>query len=507
MNYACSDVSKHFGGVRALNEVSLSVSSGEIRALFGGNGSGKSTLAKIIGGYVSPDGNSKLLIDGKQIAVGSPADAKRHGIVVTSQELSLFYNLRTDLNVCLSSLPAATIPGVLNHRKIVEKAKGSLSRIHEEGLLFRKLAQLQENKKYMMEFAKALSQEVGLLIVDEITSPLFGEEFTVVKDVLMGLKDRGVAIIFISHRMGEIYSFCDSVSVLRNGEHIKTDLLRNIDKDELLRLMTGKEKANGLGETAESLANPVSSAGGYPAEKGLLLAVDQLSLPGYSGHLSLRVRKGEFVGIAGLQGQGQSEVVRALFGLYGHQRYELDGKEVLIRSPREAIRRGIGFISGNRELEGVFRDRSLQENLEIVKRCVLHRGKIATRTVMEDYKIIAEHPQSPISSLSGGNQQKVIIGRWLTLDPKVLLADDPNKGVDVQARSDIHLLLEKIVGRGHSIVMVSSDDEELAAIGRRIANARILIMYHGEVVRELTGDEITVFNIVNYSHPTEAKEP
>jgi ribose transport system ATP-binding protein len=485
----CTSIAKSFGAVKALRDASLIVKPGEIRALFGGNGSGKSTLAKILAGTVAPD-SGEILLNGKAVHIKSPICSKKLGIVATAQELSLASNLSVATNVLLSCLPSH-YQFFLDKKVIQEKARKQLEKLKLSNLLEMEIGELPNNQKYMVEFAKAMVQEPKLLIVDEITSALFSQDFEIVKKVLFEISEKGVPIIFISHRMNEIYDICQTVTVMRNGATIGTYNLKDISHNELLSQMSGKEVVT---ETMEA----INTASFIPKDgKKVMISVQDLTLPKFGHKISLQASAGQFIGISGLQGQGQSEFIRCIFGMMGPVNLEIDGKMVEFNSPLTAIQHGIGFVSGDRENEGIFSERSIQENINAVCKLVLRKGEANCKKVIADYGVVMNNLSQSIKSLSGGNQQKIVIGRWTSMNPKVLLADDPNKGVDVQARHDVHLIFKQLVESGSTVIMVSSDDEELVNISNLISESRVFIMYEGQIVKTLKGTEITVENIVS----------
>lgn len=486
----CKNIAKCFGAVRALRDASITVKPGEIRALFGGNGSGKSTLAKILGGTVAPD-SGQIIMNGEDVHIKSPVCAKKLGIIATAQELSLAPNLSVATNVMLSCLPLKQ-RFFLDRKMVEDKARKQLEQLGLSHLLECEIADLPNNQKYMVELAKALIQEPRLLIVDEITSALFSQDFEVVKKILFELRDRGVPIIFISHRMNEIYSICQTVTIMRNGATLETYDLKNISHNELLSQMSGREV---IKEDIEV----VDTASFQNENQKVMLSIDKLTLPKFGHQIAIHASAGQFIGISGLQGQGQSELIRSIFGMLGPVPMEVDGKRIECNSPLIAIKNGIGFVSGDRENEGVFSERSIQENLNAVRKLVLKKGEADYQKVINDYGVVMDNLGQPIKSLSGGNQQKIVIGRWTSMHPKVLLADDPNKGVDIQARRDVHRIFKELVDSGSTVIMVSSDDEELVDISKSIPQTNVLIMYEGQIVKTLQGDDISVENIVSAS--------
>ncbi len=484
----CKSVQKSFGSVVALESANIAVKSGEIRAILGGNGSGKSTLSKILAGTVKPN-HGEVILYGKPARLNSPSRSKRQGVVMTSQELSLFPNHTVEMNLTMCGIPKSL--GIFtDKKKVKEQAIHILSELKLAHLVGKTVEGLAPNEKYMVEFAKALVQKPKVLIVDEITSALYREEVELVRKTLFRLKEEGVLILFISHRMSEIYSICDSVTVMRNGETIATVGIREKTQNELLSLMSGRE----VSDFENTPTRTVKHREGPP-----ILAVPKLHLPKFNTELELTVQPGEFVGIAGLQGHGQSELVRTVFGLASPIQLTLNGNERHISSPRQAVTSGMAFISGDREREGTFGVRSLSENLGVVTELVMGNSGPKADAVLTNHGVKFNSAKQPIRTLSGGNQQKVVIARWTTAHPAVLLADDPTKGIDVQARLDVHHTLRTLMENGSGIVLVSSDDEELVQIAHMSPSAKILVMYEGQVVRVLAGSEITTENIISAS--------
>jgi len=497
----CRNVKKYFGGVKAVDGTSLNIKKGEVRALFGGNGSGKSTLAKIIGGVVSLD-SGEILINGKKVFIKSPRTADDLGIAITAQELSLFSNLSVEYNIMLDIIKKRS-KLFFDSKEIIESADGILSRLDHLDIAKKNIEELPENKKYIIELAKALIRNPKLLIVDEITSALHLQEFEIVKNVILEYKNKGIPIIFISHRLNEIFGLCDSVTVMRNGIDILTDDLDNISRQELLDLVAGKKNINGTDfeykKNETSIQERENNNALKNIDKKIVFSAKNIRIPFYKTELDIKAKRGEFIAISGLQGQGQSDFIRALFGLSGSVKVEIDENEINISSPLDAIKNGIGFISGNRESEGVFPERPIFENIDVVNNYVLKNQKANYKQISNKFQIKISDLSDPIKSLSGGNQQKTVIARWLIIKPKVLLADDPNKGVDVQARKDVHMIIKDLVESGSTVLMVSSDDEELADISNLIKNSKILIIYAGQIIKELTDYEISVPNIIHYS--------
>ncbi len=490
MTLICKGLSKSYGSVQALKNADITVEKGEIKAILGGNGSGKSTLAKIIGSIIERDAGD-ITWDGREVCLPSPKAAKKAGFVITSQELSLFNNLTVEENLMFCALPRGWFR--LDRRELRHRAAHYLDLVGLGRLAARKPNRLAPNEQYMIEFAKALAQDPKVLVIDEITSALYREDVELVRQLLHDLKNNGKSVLFISHRMSELYSICDSVTVMRNGETVADYPMQEKDELELLSIMSNRN--------LDSIRRHHHGHGGEP-DAPPLVRVDRLPIPAYRREIAFKVGAGEVVGVAGLQGHGQSDLVRSLFGINGEVAMHLDGEEVAIASPHDAVRHSYAFISGDREKEGAFSERSLAENLSAVTGLVKGEAVGDPDEVLDRYGVYRNNPRQLITSLSGGNQQKVIVGRWLSSRPKLLLADDPTKGIDVSARADLHKLFCEMAAQGSGVVMVSSDDEELVALAEKADNARVIVMYEGGIAATLRGDAITSENIAAASMPS-----
>jgi ABC-type sugar transport system ATPase subunit len=486
---------KHYGYVIALKDASIEVKEGEIRALLGGNGSGKSTLAKAIGGIIKRN-SGVIEIDGKEVNFNSPEEAKKHHVIVASQELSLFPNLTVAENIMACSLPVKR--GFSLDKSLMKtKTLEVLKRLNLGEILDSPMKRLAPNQKYMVEFAKTLVQNPRILILDEITSPLYREDVQIVKKVLHELKREGCMIIFISHRMHEIFDICDTVTVMKDGVSITDKNINETSATELLSLMTGLsvEELN-----IRNRIDKYSSGNKEGDEREVLLSLQKMKLANFGTEIDLLVRKGDFVGIAGLQGHGQSDLIRQIYGLQSNSGFEYKNAKFTSRSPRHSAKNRMAFISGDRTGEGIYPVRSVAENVKSVANLITKEKIKDPGDVLDRFGVkYNNQPKNFITSLSGGNQQKVVVARWLTTDPELLLTDDPTKGIDVQARYDMHHTFIELAKKGSGVVMVSSDDEELVEICKMTPNSRVLIMYEGEIVKELTGEAITAENILAYS--------
>ena len=488
------NIRKSFGAVVALKGADLSVKSGEICSLLGGNGSGKSTLAKILGGAVSKD-DGAISVDGNEIGICSPISAIGHGIAVTAQELSLFPNRTVLQNLSLLNTPKKFL--FYEDRAVARsRALKALERVGLESLLDSPVSKLSDNQKYLVEFSKALLFEPKILIVDEITSALRREEVALVGKILKDLAAQGRTILFISHRLNEIFDICSTVTILRNGEAVNTYDLGEVDENTLLSDMIGIEAKKRL---ASGMVNEENDA----ADRGeTLLSAKGITVFGYAGGpVDIELKKGEILGVSGLQGQGQSELLKTLYSIYGPIDVEINGKKKKIENPRSAIAAGMGYLTGDRIKDGVFVGRSIGENLVAVNNVVLNRPRLDCDKVLQESNVKYKSASDPIETLSGGNQQKVVIARWTSVDRKVILADDPTKGIDVAARRDVHEVFRRIASGGAAVIFVSSDDEELVTMAKTTENYSVVVMYNGAFVKRLYGKDINTNNIISASIP------
>ncbi len=484
-------ISKNFDAVKALSGASLQVNSGEIMALLGSNGSGKSTLMKVLSGLVNPN-EGTIVIDGKQVQIRSSADARRLGVAVAYQDLSLIPTMSIVDNITLGMEPKGKA-GMVDAKKARALTQQYLDKLKIDVDPDALVQFLMPSTQSMVEIAKALAMQPKILVLDEATASLHSDEVDILFDTLQQLKQEGMAIIIVTHRMNEIFRVCDRCTILKGGETVASGAIKDMDLDEIVFHMTGKR--------------PDHTAGGPAADHrehsdaDLLLDVRGLTMLPKLDHVDFRAYKGEVVGIGGLDGQGQADFIRAILAdehaSSGEVRYK--GRPVHYHSPADAIADDMGFISGDRARESVFPIRSVAENIFAAKGT---KGKLFTplskKTVldfaqkaMDDYGIVAGSPQHPASSLSGGNQQKLVVGRWIALPPSLLLLDDPTKGVDIHSRHEIHAILKKCLEDGMSVIYVSSDNEELLEI-----SDRIYVFYEGHISAHLAGADRTEEKLV-----------
>ena len=493
MSLEITDLAKHYGAVVAIKKANLSIQKGEIRALLGGNGSGKSTLAKVVGGVIDKNFGT-IKWDGKPINYKSPGEAKNNSVIITSQELSLFPNLNVSDNICICNLQKKAL--IVDKKMVIQKAKEVLLDMELDDILDTKISDLPPNKQYMVELAKAIVQEPKVFIIDEITSALYKKDVVVVHQQLMKLKEKGCIILFISHRMDEIYNMCDSVTVMRNGETICTHNINEKTEVELLSLMAGRKiTLNDSTKTQNKNFEKIDD----------LVRIENIPIESYSSSINLTIKKGEIIGIAGLQGHGQRDLLRALYGLDNNSNlinYKFEDKELSIFNSHKAVLNKIAFISGDREKEGTFSEGNLTRNLNVVISQVLKKTlPSSVDNIFKSFGIKYDSTKQKITELSGGNQQKIIVARWLISNPLILIADDPTKGIDVTSRMELHQEFIKLAKSGSSVIYLSSDDEELVNLTSLSNNSRVIVMYEGKVSAELKYTDITAENISAASMP------
>ena len=489
---------KRYGGVVALADGSLDVKSGEVLALMGANGSGKSTIGKIITGAVVPDGG-RLHLDGEEVNFSSPLAARRAGISAVYQELSLVPDMTVAENVWLANEPVAL--GRVRRKERTERTTRLLS-LFEDALgpsvgpgSF--VSALSPSDRQLVEILKALSREPRIMILDEATASLGARQVERLFELVGEWKARGMALIFISHRMEEVFSIADQASVLRSGKTVGTADLKETTEEELVGLMIE-------GGSAPGRAEKRAEASGRTA----LLETENLRSSVLEG-ISLELREGEILGLGGLQGQGQPDLLLALFGAVPHWgTVRLVGEDVRISHPRQAMRRGLAYVPGDRGGEGLLPIRSILENLLLPSWSRygpvlnLRQARKDSDDVSKDLRLKMGSLDHPVSSLSGGNAQKVVLGKWLMRDPKVLLLDDPTKGVDVGAKGEFYKILTDLRDRGVAILLHSSDDEELLSLCDRV-----LVMRDGAVHRELSGGDLNKSALVSASMGAAPGEP
>ncbi|RUU90762.1 sugar ABC transporter ATP-binding protein [Mesorhizobium sp. M7A.F.Ca.MR.176.00.0.0] len=482
-------ISKRYGGVRALEKAELSVSSGSIHAILGENGAGKSTLIKVMAGVVAPD-EGRMTLDGREVTFASPGAANKAGIVCIFQELSLVPELSVADNIVISDPPKRF--GMIDRkaqRRIAEEAlaRAGAADIHDIPPLAL-VKDLPLSRRQMVEIAKALARKPRILILDEATSALTATDVAKIFSVLKRLRSEGLALLYISHRMNEIAELADHCTVFRNGRNVASYKAGTKSDNEVVELMIGREYSH--------IFPPKPAA--VPATAAPRLEARKLSWADRLHDISLTVRAGEVVGIGGLDGQGQRELLLAFFGVLRGLSGQIliDGKPVSITSPSVARDDGIGMalIPEDRKTEGLMLPMTVRENLSFAALDRLSKAGIIDRAaeqrLIDDMvgllAIKTAGLDIPVGALSGGNQQKVVIAKWLMRQPRIILLNDPTRGIDVGTKQELYQLMRKLADAGAAILFYSTDYDEL--IG---CCDRVLVLYDGAVKRELVGAEIT----------------
>lgn len=482
-------ISKRFGGVTALSDVSLDAHAGEVHAICGENGAGKSTLMKILSGAIT-DYEGQLLLDGQPVRFNGPADAERAGIAIIYQELNLVPQLSCAANIFLGREP--TTAGVfLNDAQMAVEAAKQFRRLDANIHPQTKVRDLRIGDQQLVEIAKALSLNARVLIMDEPTSALTESEVDRLFLIIDTLKQQGVTILYISHKMKEVFHLADRITVLRDGRHIRTAPSDQLTPDAVINLMVGREIATlHLDETAKS-AEPVLRV------EGLSLADPKRPAEWVLENIHLNVHRGEIVGIAGLLGAGRTELLECLFGVSPHPpqgKIFMDQRPVQLRCPTDAIDHGIALVTEDRKTLGLFEQLNVGENISICKLDAVSAGPFVRQSreitqVNESIRRLAiktDGPGASITSLSGGNQQKCILARWMLTNPKLLLLDEPTRGIDVGAKAEIYVLLRELCREGLGILMTSSELPELLAVCDRI-----LVLCEGKLTAEFSSGEAT----------------
>ncbi|MBW8637278.1 sugar ABC transporter ATP-binding protein [Hoeflea sp. WL0058] len=486
-------ISKYFAGIRALQSVDFSCKLGSIHAVLGENGAGKSTLIKIMSGVLQPDAG-EILLDGKPVSFPTPQSANEAGIVCMFQELSLVPDLSVAENISISHPPRRF--GLINRREQVRRAEELLARVRCEDVDPNAVVrELSLSRRQMVEIAKALGKSPKVLILDEATSALTSRDVQTVYDLLAELKAEGVASLFISHRMHEVDALCDTLSVFRNGQHIETFAKGEKSEREIVHLMIGRD--------VEAQFPPKPPAPSLPGRGEPLLRVRGLSWQNRLNGIDLSVHGGEIVGLGGLDGQGQKELLLALFGVLRDVDGEvvIGGKKGIPSSPAAAksAETRLALVPEDRKTEGLMLGMPIADNLLASSFQRISRGPfidpvLSRKTVEEGIsrlQIKTGSASDPVMTLSGGNQQKVVIAKWLMIDPDVVLLNDPTRGIDVGTKQEIYKLMRDLANAGKAVLFYSSDYAELIGCCDRVS-----VLYSGRVVAEKQGDEITEESLV-----------
>lgn len=476
-------ISKQYPGVKALDSVDIEIRKGEIHALVGENGAGKSTFVNVIGGVVTPDSGT-LHFDGQEVHISSPSEATEIGISIVHQDLSLYPNLSIATNLYLSHLDEqgkVFIPD----KQINEQTREVLKRVGLDNIPpNRKVSNLQPGVQQLVEIARAIVQNAKLLVLDEPTSSLADREIKTLFRIVRELRDQGVSIIFVSHRLDEVFVICDRVTVLRDGKHITTVETSKINNSKLVNLILGRKMS-------EMYVSPKAYVPGQE-----LLRVENLTCYPKLQDISFALHEGEILGVAGLLGSGRSELVRVIFGLEKAQTGEvfLNGEPFRIRDPRQAIKHGIGYITEDRHKEGLVLERSIMDNVVLASLNKFAnqwgwmnpaKERAGAQRQKKNLNIVTPSIGRRAKFLSGGNQQKVVLGKWLETTPKVYFLDEPTRGIDVGAKAEFFKIIKSLASQGAGVLFISSELQEVVSICHRV-----LVLRNGHIAAEFSGKEI-----------------
>ncbi len=488
-------ITKEFPGVKALDGVTFDLSAGEFHALVGENGAGKSTLMKVLSG-VYPFGTygGDIAVDGETKRFATIREAEKAGISIIFQELSLVKELTVGENIFLGQEPARF--GVINWSELYHRASKLLRDLHLDIDPRTPVGNLGIGQQQLVEIAKALSKDARILVLDEPTAALTESEVETLFTILRSLKQRGVGMIYISHKLDEVFEMSDRITVLRDGRTVGTSNAVDLNKDRVIALMVGREvgeifplSSHKFGETALEVRNMTAFDIDNPEKK----IVDDVSFS---------VRKGEVVGIAGLMGAGRSELLMSVFGAWNAKSsgtVEVEGRQVSIKSPADAIANGIGFVTEDRKRYGLLLEQTIVDNMTLagLKRIsgafLTHRSRetVAASATMASLRVKANSPLTVAGTLSGGNQQKVVLGKWLLTNPKVLFLDEPTRGIDVGAKQEIYSEINRLAQEGLAIVLVSSELPEVLGLADRV-----LVLHEGKLTGEFSKSDATPENVM-----------
>ena len=478
---ALEHAAKSFGSVRALEDGSVELRAGEAHGLVGENGAGKSTLVKVLAGVYAPDAG-RLLLDGREVRLGGPADARAAGIAVIYQEPTLFPDLSVAENIFMGRQPLAAGRRI-DGRELRRRVEALMGRLGVPLDPSRPARGLSIADQQIVEIAKALSFEARVIVMDEPTAALSGAEVARLFAVARALRAHGAAVLFISHRLDEVFALCQRVTVMRDGRQVFTGPLDGLTRDDLVRRMVGRELA---------AMYPKQAAG----RGEVALSVRRLTREGVFADVSFDVRHGEIVGLAGLVGAGRSEVARAVFGIDRRDAGEVvvEGRRLPAASPTAAMAAGMGYVPEDRREQGLVMDLSIARNASLASLGRLRRGLLIRaadeRRLAADWaarlRLRYARFSDPVAALSGGNQQKVVLAKWLARHPSVLIVDEPTRGIDVATKAEVHRLLSDLAGDGVAVLMISSELPEILGMADRG-----LVMHEGRLTAELSREEAT----------------
>ncbi len=486
MQIEMKGIDKSFGSNQVLKDAGFVLADGEVHALMGENGAGKSTLMKILTGVYTKDAGT-IYVDGREVNYKNLQEAEKAGIVFIHQELNVLYDLTVEENLFIGKEIKGKF-GFCNQKAMRKKAEEALGRLGVHISPAEVMSNLSVGQQQMIEICKALMVDAKVIIMDEPTAALTQSETLVLFDVIRSLKKQGISIVYISHRMEEIFELCDRISVLRDGTYIGTKNIPETNMNEIVKMMIGRE----IGER-------------YPVRNckigDTVLKVKDLTSSGVFHNVSFEVKAGEVLGVSGLMGAGRTEIMQAIFGNLhcDSGSIEINGKEVHIKSPIQAMKCGIGFITEDRKVEGLMLEESIEKNIALANlprvsnHHVMDRKKEddLVKKGIEELHIKCFGPDHECNNLSGGNQQKVVFAKWIYTDPKILILDEPTRGVDIGAKKEIYTIINELAAKGVAIIMVSSELPEVLGM-----SDRIMVVREGEVRGIIGREEANQENIM-----------
>lgn len=464
-------IDKSFGSNQVLKQAGFTLESGEVHALMGENGAGKSTLMKILTGVYTKDAGT-VLVDGKEVNYKNPQEAEKAGIVFIYQELNVMFDLTVEENLFMGKEIHGKF-GICDKKAMQKKAQEALNILGVNISPKTVMAELSVGQQQMVEICKALMADAKVIIMDEPTAALTQSETVALFKVIESLRKKGVSMVYISHRMEEIFELCDRITVLRDGSYTGVKNIPETNMNEIVKMMIGRE----IGERYPSRNVKIGKE---------VLKVKELTRKGTFHDVNFSVRAGEVLGVSGLMGAGRTEIMQAIFGNLSYESgtIEIDGKEVKISNPRQAMEHGIGFITEDRKTEGLMLDKSIRKNISLCNLRRISKSSVISREAeknmvaeaIKDLRIKCFGSYHECNNLSGGNQQKVVLAKWILTNPKILILDEPTRGVDIGAKKEIYSIINKLAAQGVAIIMVSSELPEVLGM-----SDNIMVVREGEV--------------------------
>lgn len=486
MQIEMKGIDKSFGGNQVLKDAGFVLGDGEVHALMGENGAGKSTLMKILTGVYTKDAGT-ILVDGKEVHYKNPQEAEKAGIVFIHQELNVLFDLTVEENLFMGK-EIKTKFGFCDQKAMRKKAVEALDRLGVHISPAEVMSSLSVGQQQMIEICKALMVDAKVIIMDEPTAALTQSETLVLFEVIQSLRKAGVSIVYISHRMEEIFELCDRISVLRDGTYVGTKHIPETNMNEIVKMMIGRE----IGERYPARTSNIGET---------VLKVKGLTKEGVFQDVNFEVRAGEILGVSGLMGAGRTEIMQAIFGNLSYEKgsVEIEGKQAHIKSPIQAMKCGIGFITEDRKVEGLMLEESIEKNIALANLSRISNHRVMYKKKerdlvakgIEELHIKCFGPEHECNNLSGGNQQKVVFAKWIYTNPRILILDEPTRGVDIGAKKEIYTIINELAAKGVAIIMVSSELPEVLGM-----SDRIMVVREGEVRGIISKKEANQENIM-----------